>query len=600
MDNEKKTSAEIAREERKARIEKASQTQAAKKEKKAKEPASKKRAKIIIPIVIVVIALVIGLLYYFGVPQRTLTAVKLADGSKISVAEYEYYYKAIYNNYVNTAYQYDSYYGEGVGSMYTGGFNYLKTPESQEYTGDDIDKDKYGDKPTWADFFEYTTINQIKQIKAIYKSATEAGYKLDDDDKKSVNKQIEELRKTASDNNYSLNAYLLNNYNRGLNEKLLRKMLEEYAIIDKYDQKKLEDIQNSITDEEINDAYEKDPSAYQAVDLKAFRLSSEVAKNTDSTSYSDDELAAQTKKSKEETLDQIQKFYDAATIDNFATLAYEYAPESEKDTYKDNDEATDASALTKENVTSYFGEDAATWAFESGRAAGDKHLVKTENDDGSVTCCVLVMTAAPSRDDTKQPIGVRHILFKLTEDETDDDGNKTTKQVRTDEEAKALAEKTLNDWVADGATEDKFIELAGTLSEDPGSSDNGGLYEDVSKSSSYVQEFLNWCFADGRKVGDYGIIKTDYGYHIMYMSKIPETAEWQTQIKEDLANSEYEEFFKGITEDKKYAASLNEFFAGRVQKRVEKFAEKTISAINAQKDTSTTKSQTVKAQDIEN
>ena len=172
MDNEKKTSAEIAREERKARIEKASQTQAAKKEKKAKEPASKRRAKIIIPIVIVVIALVLGLLYYFGVPQRTFTAVKLADGSKVSVAEYEYYYKAIYNNYVNTAYQYDTYYGEGVGSMYTGGFNYLKTPESQEYTGDDIDKDKYGDKPTWADFFEYTTINQIKQIKAIYKSAT--------------------------------------------------------------------------------------------------------------------------------------------------------------------------------------------------------------------------------------------------------------------------------------------------------------------------------------------------------------------------------------------------------------------------------------------
>ena len=119
-------------------------------------------------VVIVVLALVLGLLYYFGVPQRTFTAVKLADGSKISIAEYEYYYKAIYNNYVNTAYQYDSYYGEGVGAMYTGGFNYMKTPKSQEYTGDDIDKDKYGEKPTWADFFESTTINQIKQIKAIY------------------------------------------------------------------------------------------------------------------------------------------------------------------------------------------------------------------------------------------------------------------------------------------------------------------------------------------------------------------------------------------------------------------------------------------------
>lgn len=600
MDNEKKTSAEIAREERKARIEKASQTQAEKKEKKAKEPASKRRAKIIIPIVIVVIAFVAGLLYYFGVPQRTFTAVKLADGSKVSIAEYEYYYKAIYNNYVNTAYQYDSYYGEGVGSMYTGGFNYLKTPESQEYTGDDIDKDKYGDKPTWADYFESTTINQIKQIKAIYKAAVEAGYKLDDDDKKSVNEQIEELRKTASDNNYSLNAYLLNNYNRGLNEKLLRRMLEEYAIIDKFDQKKLEEIKDSITEDKINETYEKDPSAYQTVDLKAFRLSSEVAENTDETSYTEEELTAKTKESKEQTIENAQKFYDAATLDNFGTLAYEYAPESEKETYKDNDEATDASALTKENITSYFGEDAATWAFESGRAVGDKHLVKTESDDGSVTCCVLIMTSAPARDDTKQPVGVRHILFKLTEDETDDDGNKTTKQIRTEEEAKTLAEKTLQEWIDDGATEDKFTELAGELSEDPGSSDNGGLYEDITKSSSYVKEFLDWCFADGRKVGDYGIIKTDYGYHIMYMSKISDTAQWQSDIKDTLANDAYEKFFKDITEDKKYNATLNSFFGGRVKNRVEKFAEKTVSAINAQKDTSTTKSQTVKAEDIEN
>ncbi len=598
MDNEKKTGAEIAREERKARIEKASQSQAAKKEKKANEPAAKRRAKIIIPIVIVVIALVLGLLYYFGVPQRTLTAVKLADGTKVSIAEYEYYYKAIYNNYVNTAYQYDTYYGEGVGSMYTGGFDYLKTPESQEYTGDDIDKDKYGDNPTWADFFEYTTINQIKQIKAIYKAAVKAGYKLDDDDTKSINEQIEELRETASDNNYSLNAYLLNNYNRGLNEKLLREMLEEYAVIDKYDEEKLEEIQNSITADDITKEYEKDPSAYQTVDLKAFSLSSEAATNTDDTSYSDEELEAQTKEAKEETLDKIQKFYDAATADNFTSLAYEYAPEDEKDSYKDKDEATDASALTKETITSYFGEDAATWAFESGRAVGDKYLAKTENEDGSVACTVFVMTAAPSRDDTKQPVAVRHILFKLTEDETDDDGNTTTKQIRTEEEAKKLAEDTLNDWIADGATEDKFTELASSLSEDTGSSDNGGLYEDISKSSSYVQEFLDWCFADGRKVGDYGIIKTDYGYHIMYMSSISDTTEWQSQIKETLANNEYQEFFTNITEDKTYSATLNEFFAGRVRSRVEKLAEKTVAAINAQSE-SESDTQTVQADDID-
>ena len=33
-----------------------------------------------------------------------------------------------------------------------------------------------------------------------------------------------------------------------------------------------------------------------------------------------------------------------------------------------------------------------------------------------------------------------------------------------------------------------------------------------------VTEFNDWCFADGRAVGDSGIVKTSYGYHIMFFS----------------------------------------------------------------------------------
>ena len=31
-----------------------------------------------------------------------------------------------------------------------------------------------------------------------------------------------------------------------------------------------------------------------------------------------------------------------------------------------------------------------------------------------------------------------------------------------------------------------------------------------------VQEFEDWCFDDSRQTGDYGLVKTSYGYHIMY------------------------------------------------------------------------------------
>jgi hypothetical protein len=33
-----------------------------------------------------------------------------------------------------------------------------------------------------------------------------------------------------------------------------------------------------------------------------------------------------------------------------------------------------------------------------------------------------------------------------------------------------------------------------------------------------VPEFLNWCMDANRKVGDSGLVKTTYGYHIMYFS----------------------------------------------------------------------------------
>jgi len=31
-----------------------------------------------------------------------------------------------------------------------------------------------------------------------------------------------------------------------------------------------------------------------------------------------------------------------------------------------------------------------------------------------------------------------------------------------------------------------------------------------------VEEFENWIYDEARKAGDTGVVKTDYGYHVMY------------------------------------------------------------------------------------
>ena len=79
------------------------------------------------------------------------------------------------------------------------------------------------------------------------------------------------------------------------------------------------------------------------------------------------------------------------------------------------------------------------------------------------------------------------------------------------------AQAILDEFLAGDKTEDSFAALANERSEDTGSNTNGGLYEDVTEGEM-VTEFNDWCFDEARAVGDTGIVKTSYGYHVMYFS----------------------------------------------------------------------------------
>ena len=128
----------------------------------------------------------------------------------------------------------------------------------------------------------------------------------------------------------------------------------------------------------------------------------------------------------------------------------------------------------------------------------------------------------------KPMVNVRHILIMPSEQ--NEDGTYT-------DEAWAEAEKTaqelLDTWKAGEATEETFAALANESSEDPGSNTNGGLYEDV-YPGQMVDTFDAWCFDEARQPGDTGIVKTDYGYHIMYFVSKGEEIFWFETARGDL------------------------------------------------------------------
>lgn len=130
--------------------------------------------------------------------------------------------------------------------------------------------------------------------------------------------------------------------------------------------------------------------------------------------------------------------------------------------------------------------------------------------------------------DTKL-VNVRHILVYP---EGADGTNLATQEFS--EEAWAASEKKaqeiLDQFLAGDKTEESFAALANEYSEDPGSNTNGGLYEDVSEGEM-VAAFNDWCFDAARQVGDTGIVKTNYGYHVMYFSGSQTT--WQRYARND-------------------------------------------------------------------
>lgn len=111
---------------------------------------------------------------------------------------------------------------------------------------------------------------------------------------------------------------------------------------------------------------------------------------------------------------------------------------------------------------------------------------------------------------------VRHILVIPEGGTTDESTGATT--YTDDEWAAALpeAEKILNEWKNGDATEESFGKLAETYTEDGGSKTTGGLYEGIFKGSGMVEEFEAWAIDNAREIGDTEIVKTQFGYHIMY------------------------------------------------------------------------------------
>ena len=135
------------------------------------------------------------------------------------------------------------------------------------------------------------------------------------------------------------------------------------------------------------------------------------------------------------------------------------------------------------------------------------------------------LTEAGITKEAGDAVDVRHILVEIAGGTENEDGTKTY----SDEEwetCRLAAQAIYDQWLAGDATEESFGELAKEKTQDPGSKSTGGLYTGV-KKGQMVEEFDAWIFDETRQYGDHGLVKTSYGYHVMYFVKCEPI--WKTQ-----------------------------------------------------------------------
>jgi len=125
-----------------------------------------------------------------------------------------------------------------------------------------------------------------------------------------------------------------------------------------------------------------------------------------------------------------------------------------------------------------------------------KYIEKYIDEEATVSEEAVKQAYDEAADDTL--VSVRHILF-LTQDKSNSEKKKIKKE----------AEKVL----AKARQGEDFAELAATYTEDPGSKENGGLYENF-KRGDMVKPFEEASFT--LPIGGIsGLVETRYGYHII-------------------------------------------------------------------------------------
>lgn len=463
------------------------------KEEKEKE---KKEERISMAIGIVVLVALVCLVASF--PIRTYLATHetyvVVNGEAVNKVEFDYQYNLTKNNYITQYGSYLTYFGLD--------------------TSKDLSTQMYSDTLTWQDYFEQNAVESLKQNKALMAEAKAAGFTYDTTDEYNTFKET--IKTSAAAAGVSDKEYVRSIYGSYATMGRIEEYVKNDMVMNAYYQKLQED--NAPSDDEIQSYYEENKATYDSVDYRLTTIEADLP--TEPTELADpvEETAADTTGTTDGTA-ATDSTQDTAYQPSDAEIAKAMedakvlADDAEQTVAKDGE----AHENEKKSSVNYLISD---WLFDDARKAGDTTVITNDNSH----CYYAVAFEKRYLDETPSA-DVRVII--PTEDKT--------------------GEEILEEWKNGAATEDSFAELCKKYTQDTSAVENGGLFEQVTKTGM-TEELSNWIFDTSRQAGDtVAITVSDTTYVLYYIGQ--DQPEWKINIKNTLVSDTMSQHMQDISAD---------------------------------------------------
>lgn len=460
----------------------------------------------LIAVVIIAILVVLGVRYY-TVPNSNEkmnpgNVVMTVGNTDVSVGMYNFYYQNIVKQYVQ--YASNGYYDIDLSKDF-----------STQYTTDDD-----GNEISWQDRFKENTTELIKKNTIYYQKGIELGITLTDAQKEMIETQLDNIKNAASSANLGVNEYIAQTYGDNCGLETLRKYLEQNYISSVYYYQ--QQIKLRPSEDELNAYFKENENDYKSCSYAILEAEYDTSSDATKKAAVDNAKAAIAKITDEDSMKALIPEFCSDLISKYISAGY----------FTNESDAVDAfagamdSTSVKSDVESNFGEDIADWMFNTDTAVGSLNYYADEN---AGVIYIIMKTSQPAldSDSASKVYSVRHILVipeSGDDDSSSSSSSSTATKKYTEEEWAAALEKAnsiLDEYNKGDKTELSFAELAEKYTDDTSSTSvnmnnmyGGGIMD--TQLGQMVSDFENWAIDSSRKYGDVEIVKSSYGYHIMF------------------------------------------------------------------------------------